>query len=790
MRCLEKRPADRWQQARELLPEFEAATTPSGGTTPTAFATISSGAAAAIRHRHPARVAVVFGVAALLVLSTTWWLEQAFGLPDWVLIGAGVLLLMGLPIVLIAATRERAMIRHTGERPIPVAGPVGHLMTLRGAIAGGGLAFLGLAAGTAAFMGLRTAGVGPFATLVSAGVLKEQSRLVLADFVNATPDSTLAASITEAFRIDLSQSPTVRLLDGRQVSAALVRMERSADSGLDAAVALELAQREGAAAVVAGEIAPLASGYVLSVRLLAAGDGGTLLAEREIATDAAGVIPAVERLSKRLRERIGESLRTIRSGDALAQVTTGSLEALRLYSLADRAVNTGRVTEAIRLYEQAIALDSSFAMAWRRLAVVLGNAGRDPVRRADAARRAFELRDRLPPREATLAEGYYYQANRQTPEAIAAYQRLLATWPDDFAAQNNLAILLMEQQRFGEAESILKGMVDSGSTSTSAFQNLVEVRLRRGDYAGAESVITTFRQRVPEAAAPARSMRREVAMIQGRFPDALAIVEEGLTVEDPEVRAQSRAMRVPLLRLMGRWSDAAREADEAVRATIPIDRDQAYRLGLQSALDGAVTEAYLLGRTEEARIKVDAALARYPVDSLPAERRPYFTLLYSEAVLGRLDRAKAWLAQAREIATPADSADLIGSEAMIAYAEQRWSEAIPLMRESVSRLGWFCRTCFQIQIGEAFDRQGLTDSARVAYETYANDLATVHIGQDGDLPVSYIRLGEIYEAQGNREKAIDYYSRLLDLWKDADPVLQPRIRDIRERVGKLAGEGR
>ncbi|HEX9165768.1 MAG TPA: tetratricopeptide repeat protein, partial [Gemmatimonadales bacterium] len=334
-----------------------------------------------------------------------------------------------------------------------------------------------------------------------------------------------------------------------------------------------------------------------------------------------------------------------------------------------------------------------------------------------------------------------------------------------------------------------QGMVDSGSTATSAFQNLLEVRLRRGDYAGADSVITSFRTRVPEASTPERNMRRELAMIQGRFPDALAIVEEGLNVEDPEANAHSSAMRVPLLRLLGRWSDAARGADDAVRATMPIDRDQAYRQGLQAALDGAVNEAYLLGGTAEARAKVDAALARYPVDSLPAERRPYFTLIFAESMLGRVDRARTWLAQARQIATPADSADLIGGDAMIAYGEQRWGEAISLMRQSASLMGWFCRTCFQVQIGEAFDRQGLTDSARVAYETYASDLATASIGQESDLPVSYIRLGEIYEAQGDRDRAIEYYTRLLDLWKDADPVLQPRIRDIRTRVGKLVQEG-
>ncbi len=36
MRCLEKRPADRWQTIDELIPQLEAALAPSGGSTPTA----------------------------------------------------------------------------------------------------------------------------------------------------------------------------------------------------------------------------------------------------------------------------------------------------------------------------------------------------------------------------------------------------------------------------------------------------------------------------------------------------------------------------------------------------------------------------------------------------------------------------------------------------------------------------------------------------------------------------------------------------------------------------------
>ena len=146
---------------------------------------------------------------------------------------------------------------------------------------------------------------------------------------------------------------------------------------LTAQVAREIAERAGAAAVVTGEIATLGSGYVLSVRLLSAKDGATLLAERETANDASGLIPAVDRLSRKLREGIGESLRTIRGGEPLEAVTTSSLEALRKYSQGNRASDLSQYEQARDLLEAAIRLDSNFAMAHRKLAVILGNMGAD-----------------------------------------------------------------------------------------------------------------------------------------------------------------------------------------------------------------------------------------------------------------------------------------------------------------------------------------------------------------------------------------------------------------------------
>jgi DNA-binding SARP family transcriptional activator len=47
------------------------------------------------------------------------------------------------------------------------------------------------------------------------------------------------------------------------------------------------------------------------------------------------------------------------------------------------------------------------------------------------------------------------------------------------------------------------------------------------------------------------------------------------------------------------------------------------------------------------------------------------------------------------------------------------------------------------------------------------------------------RLGELYEAKGDRQKAADQYVQLVELWKNADPALQPRLNRVRERLAHL-----
>ena len=80
--------------------------------------------------------------------------------------------------------------------------------------------------------------------------------------------STLGSSITEAFRIDLTQSPVLRVAEGNEVNSTLRLMGRDGTLPLSEESAHGVAARIGAKAVLVGDVAPLGSGYVLSARLI------------------------------------------------------------------------------------------------------------------------------------------------------------------------------------------------------------------------------------------------------------------------------------------------------------------------------------------------------------------------------------------------------------------------------------------------------------------------------------------------------------------------------------------
>jgi tetratricopeptide (TPR) repeat protein len=125
----------------------------------------------------------------------------------------------------------------------------------------------------------------------------------------------------------------------------------------------------------------------------------------------------------------------------------------------------------------------------------------------------------------------------------------------------------------------------------------------------------------------------------------------------------------------------------------------------------------------------------------------------------------------------------------VALAERRYPDALAKFRAADRMYDGkphACPECTEVTVARAFDLGGMADSAIAAFERYLSRSASNRFAIDADyLAGSYKRLGELYEAKGDNQKAATYYGKFVELWKDADPELQPRVTEVRKRLARL-----
>jgi tetratricopeptide (TPR) repeat protein len=88
-----------------------------------------------------------------------------------------------------------------------------------------------------------------------------------------------------------------------------------------------------------------------------------------------------------------------------------------------------------------------------------------------------------------------------------------------------------------------------------------------------------------------------------------------------------------------------------------------------------------------------------------------------------------------------------------------------------------------------FERASQSDSALATYRQLvdAPGFGSLQAASYAFAP-AWRRLAELYEERGQRAEALDVYGRFAALWKDADPSLQPAVREVRQWMATLAGE--
>jgi tetratricopeptide (TPR) repeat protein len=258
--------------------------------------------------------------------------------------------------------------------------------------------------------------------------------------------------------------------------------------------------------------------------------------------------------------------------------------------------------------------------------------------------------------------------------------------------------------------------------------------------------------------------RARLAAERGDYERSYAIVDS-VAKADPDFREVAR----DLYMRQGRFREVASSLD---------------------AINLAVVEGVIRGNSAGARRILEKFQADTRWDSIaPNDPRPYSALAAAFAVTGTMDRAEEILARvARQIPEEVLRRDGMRAYALASITLSRGDGRAALTAFRRAHRLLRCTICTAFDEGRTFEKLGEPDSAIVQYERFVNDHNVDPENREFFLAAALRRLGELYESRGERAKALEYYGRFVDLWKNADPEFQPLVADIRKHMADLAGE--
>ncbi len=422
-----------------------------------------------LKRRKVVRAAVVFAAVSWAVLQVADIVLPALGLPEKMMTGLVVVLVLGFPVTLALAwafdVTPTGVKRAAKAEPAQVASPYGWL-SLRTVGVAAVLVAVGWLGGRFLHGGSGGGGDGgpEHSGLASVAVLPFRDLGTSADSVH------FADGVQDDILTQLGRLGALRV-------TSRTSTERYRETEKDIPT---IASELGVRAVLEGGVQRTPQRVHINVQLI---DGVTdehLWAEtydRELTAD--NVFTIQSEIARKVAEALKATL-TPADEKTLAEVPTRDLEALDLYHrgrrLMDETDDPEAQAAAIAVFQEAVRRDPSFARAWAELTRALSwqireGAGRDTL----SARQARDRTQELAPGsvDANLAEGYYlYYAQGDFEGALAALERLDAVQSNNSDLVFYRANVLRRLGRWDEATALFERTVELAPEDARALSEL------------------------------------------------------------------------------------------------------------------------------------------------------------------------------------------------------------------------------------------------------------------------------------------------------------------------------
>jgi eukaryotic-like serine/threonine-protein kinase len=614
--------------------------------------------------------------------------------------------------------------------------------------------------------------------------LTSKDAIVLADFANNTGETTFDGVLQPALIVQLAQSPYLRILSEQTVRNVLPLMKLPPETPVKDEIALQVCERTNSTATLQGSLGRIGSHYNVTLKAINCASGEMIAIAQEQAEDRDNVLATLGSTATQVRARLGELPASIKKYDVpILEATTKSFEALRAFSLGSRAVNEQGDDKGIPFFQQAIALDPNFVLAYYRLGGAYGDIGEERLA-AENLTRAYRMRNRVSEHERFRIESLYYdQVQGDLFKAIQSEDQWSQTYPSDAIphlfksgtypgigqfdngiqeakkaielspdlgpAYVNLGLSLLAQNRLDDAQS---AMEDGLRRADQAFLhlNLYVLAFVRNDQDGMARQIAWGKQRLGSEDM-FWQLEAETAVYTGRLHDGQNLWSTAKTI----ALRNSASDRARLVE----FDQALTQAELGNTASALSVLHQAQR---NEAITSKILTAFLMARAGNPREALRAA------DLLAAGNPSNMILNYF------------WLPTIRAAAElrlghEQKAIDLLEPAKPYELATVSFGSLYPIYLKGHVYLAQKKPDLAAAEFRKVIDHRSIVTNA------VQGALAHLYLGRARGLQA---QLAHGSEADQFRVQARAAYQDFLTLWKDADPDI-PILKQARAEYAKL-----
>lgn len=743
---------------------------------------------AELKRRKVYRTTAAYAAGAFIVWQAADIAFPAFGLPASAMRPVVIFAIAGFPVAMVLAwlfeispQREAAAVRADAApvqtEPAPAGSNANAVVP--------STRFSGLGQGVKiAVLSAVVLGCGGIAyTVMPRAVLELPAgdRLLIADLENHAGDTIFDHALVDALRVGLAQSPHMNVVSHAQARAGMLAMRRDSTATMDEGTAIELALREAIAAVLVLSIQKVGSRYRLSTRVVDPATRATLVTRSTRIENEHDVLSGLDELARQLRSDLGESLASmVRMRVPLDHATTYSLDALRAWTEGNRNYSAGLGEEARLMWERAVELDSTFALAHADLGQFYYWHRSDPLSGEEHFAAALRHSDLTTERERLMIRAKSAEWRGDRDGAASIYRTVTGLYPKDAFAWGNLGYQYLRLDRHNEAISAYQRVVELDTGSTNAWVNLATLHALLTQHAAADEYY-----RRAFALAPAFRTVPNLNHEYGLNLIGLGQIDEAERVytlmleRSPSQRSQGLRSIAMLRFLEGRFADA----EQLLRQAIVVNHSiQAHTSELRN-------RGLLIESLRRSGLSVDRELTQ-AAELAVAQFIPTVWVHHVgvwNARAGRIDDARELLDTARarmdgdmhsNVAIMRLEAEIALAEGDAASATERFEAALSLDPDWILALS---------ALAELRYAEGALEQA----ERHLVELVESREHSPGDETLvewvlARYRLARIHDERGDLDAARANYNRFLALWGGGDREL-PEIAAARDRLKILGG---